>query len=81
MKVEFLTDVEIEVIESFDDAESTTQVFRVGDTTEFDVMDHPQRMIDGELKDDPDTVNVQFGDGSVSFGLSLDWFKVLDDHN
>jgi len=81
MKVQLLKDIEIEVIESFDaaldDAESVTEVFKTGETIEFDVTDHPLRMIDGELKEDPDTINVQFGDGSVAFGLSLEWFKVI----
>lgn len=82
MKVEFLLDCEIEVIESFDeamdDAESTTELFHKGDQTEFDILDHPQRFNGDEFEDHPTMVNVQFGDGSVAFGLSCEWYKEIE---
>lgn len=81
MKVQFVCDCEIEVISNFDEAlddgDSETEVFRAGEFAEFDVVDHPQRMVDGELRDDLTMVNVQFGDGSVAFGLSCEWFKEI----
>ncbi len=81
MKVEFLLDCEIEVIESFDEAmdgaESTSELFRTGDQTEFDIIDHPQRFNGDELEDHPTMVNVQFGDGSVAFGLCCEWYKEI----
>ena len=52
MKVQFVCDCEIEVIE--------------------------RRMIAGELQDAIGMVNVQFGDGSVAFGLCCEWFKAIE---
>ena len=81
MKIKFVCPVEIEVFESFDEAlddgETSTEAFQAGDIVEFDVIDHPQRMIDGQLVDDINTVNVQFGNGSVSFGISKEWYEEL----
>lgn len=82
MKVQFTQPVEIEVIESFDaaldDAESTFEVFSPGDTIEFEVIGHPERLMNGELREDSSLLNVQFGNGSVAFGLSTSWFNILE---
>lgn len=80
MQVRFLTDVEIEVFESDEDdfEASDTETYKAGDIEEFDVFGHPHRMVDGELVEDPNLVNVQFGDGSVAFGLSTEWYEVLE---
>ena len=81
MRVKFLVDCEIEIIEGFnelaDEAEPTTEVFRVGDEVEFDVFDSPQRFNGQDLEDHPDMVNVQFGDGSVAYCLSKEWYEVM----
>ena len=82
MKVKFTSDCEIEVHESAEqvlaDEDGKTELFHVGDTIEFEVISHPGRMIDGEFKEDKDILDVQFGDGSVAFGLSVDWFDRID---
>lgn len=81
MKVRFITKCEIEVLESFDEAlddgETTTEVFNVGDTAEFDLLDPPERMVGNKMVSDTENVNVQFGDGSVAFGLSKSWFEEM----
>lgn len=78
-KVRFLEDCEIEVYEHVDEnmdlVESSIELFINGTVVEFDVLDHPIHIIDGEWEPDPDLVNVQFGDGSVTFGLSILWFE------
>ena len=83
MKVEFVTNVEIEVIESFDeamdDAESTIEVFCKGDVVEFDIIGRPQRFNGNEFEDHPTMVDVQFGDGSVAFGLCYEWYKEVEE--
>lgn len=81
MKVRFVTDCEIEVFETFDEAlddgETSTEVFRVGDEAEFDLLDAPLKFDGNEFVPAEDTVNVQFGDGSVAFGLSREWFEEI----
>lgn len=81
MKVQFVTACEIEVFETFDEAlddgETCTQVFNEGDKAEFDVLDSPLRFDGNNLVPDDSTVNVQFGDGSVAFGLSRSWFEEI----
>ena len=81
MKIQFLDSCEIEVCESFydalDDAETRTERFEAGEEVEFDVFGHPQSFNKniGQIVDDKAYVNVQFPDGSVAFGLSVDWFE------
>ena len=81
MKVEFIQACEIEVFTSFDEAlddgETETEIFFVGDTAEFDIIDHPEKLVDGKFQPDTQLLNVQFGDGSVAFGLSKEWFKEI----
>lgn len=77
MKVIFVTDCEIEVHES--EESSTTDTISVGDVREFTVIDHPLKFDGHSFVTDPDTVNVQFDDGSVAFGLSLAWFTEATD--
>lgn len=60
--IKFIKDAELEVTESYDEeadfAETHTETFRAGESVEADVFD-----------DRGDSVNVQFGDGSVVYGL------------
>ena len=81
MKIRWLCDVELEVIESFDEAldnaDSSTEIFRAGEQTEFDVFGYLERVIDGKLEEDKNFLNIQFGDGSVSFGVSKEWFEEI----
>jgi len=82
MKVRFKSKCEIECVDSFDealdDAETSTEVFDVGDEVEFDVLDHPQKFQHGDFVDDTNFLNVQFGNGSVAFGLSKEWFDIIE---
>lgn len=82
MKVRFTDSCEIEVFESFDEAlddgETSTEIFREGDEAEFDILDSPLRFDGNDLVPDDSIVNVQFGDGSVAFGLSRSWFEELE---
>jgi hypothetical protein len=66
MIVEFEVACEIDVFEN-DNDRGTTEIFEVGDTAEFDIFE--------DIGDD--LVHVQFGNGSVAFGLSKKWYKVL----
>ena len=86
MRVRFLERCEIEVWEDYDevldDGETRTEIFQIGEETEFDLIDYGQRMMPDEngeydLRPDPDVLNVQFGDGSVALGLSRSWFTVI----
>jgi hypothetical protein len=78
MKVVFKDSCEIEIFESFDEAqddgETSTEVFLPGEEVEFDVIGFGQKMTDFGLAHDPNIVNVQFPNGHVAFGLSTDWF-------
>ena len=80
MKVKFVKDCEIEVVQSFDeDTEKTKSYFeilKVDEELEFDIVDFA-KMPDGKT-DDRNALNVQFPDGSVAFGLMTDWFEIIE---
>ncbi len=69
MLIRFLENVELEVVDSYDDendvAETTDVTFQKNQTALVDVL---------EVK--KDTVDVQFGDGSCCYGLNRSCFKV-----
>jgi len=73
-KLIFLEDIELEIVESYDEDddsyESVDEVFHKGEEIEdVDIMD----------KHD-DFFNVQFGDGSVAFGVPYVAVKIEDDN-
>ena len=75
MKATFITDCAVEVVENFheeeDHAEITEEHFCIGDEIEFDIFGHPMKLDDkNKLVEDLDKIHIQFGDGSVAFGLS-----------
>jgi hypothetical protein len=82
MKVKWKVPVELEVIESFDkamdDVDSYTERFNAGEVTEFDIFGYAERFVKGKLKEDKTLPNIQFGDGSVTFGVSTEWFEVIE---
>lgn len=72
IKIEWLEDVELEVIESIDDDDNTTssnEIFKKGETVEFDVFG---------INEQYETVDIQFFDGSCVYTLSTKLFKVLE---
>lgn len=86
MKVKFLVLCEIEVYETVEEAaegdmleEGQTEVFLPGQEADFDIVDHPLRFNGTDLVEDPNILNVQFGDGSVAFGISREWFEEVDE--
>ena len=74
LKVRWLQDVELEVVNSYDEETDTTdtedQIFRKDEITEFDVFD---------VREDTQTINVQFGNGSVVYGLPVKLFTIVQD--
>jgi hypothetical protein len=78
MKVVFKDSCEIEIFESWDEAqddgETSTEVFVPGEEVEFDIIGFGQKMTDFGFAHDPNIVNVQFPNGHVAFGLCTDWF-------
>ena len=78
---EVVTRCSVQIIENYDestdDIEQYTEVFMVGDKVEFDIVDHPNRIVNGKLVPDETRINIQFGDGSVAFGLKQEWFKLI----
>jgi hypothetical protein len=71
MKIRFNKDVELEVVESYDEeldkTETSDEFFSKGDEVDVDL-----------LSSHPDTVGIQFGDGSCCYGLPKSCFEVLD---
>jgi hypothetical protein len=69
--ITFTKDVEIEVVEEFDDAnEKPTikqELFRAGEKVDADVITEP---VEGR-------VDLQFGDGSVALGIDTTLFTVV----
>jgi hypothetical protein len=82
MKVKLRKDTELEVSTGYDEegdiANTETESYAAGTELEFEIVDFAQRMVDGKLVDDPDTWNIQLGDGSVAFGVSKDWFDIIE---
>ena len=84
MLVEFVQPCEIEVYINIvnegtidETTESTIEVFAVGDQTEFEILDHPDKWDGRGFVEDSEHVNVQFDDGSVAFCVSTEWYKVI----
>lgn len=77
MIVKFVTECEITICENTEDEEGSTEVFHVGQTADFEIFGHPERLVNGEWVEDEDYVNVQFADGSVAFGIGRDWYEVI----
>ena len=50
-------------------------LFKKGTPVEFLVVDHPTKFDGTNLVEDQSLINVQFNDGSIAFGCSVDWFK------
>ena len=71
MKVKWLQDVSLNVTETFDEetdtADEYTVNFKQDEVTEFDIFD-----------DRGDTVNIQFGDGSVAYGVPKSLYEIID---
>ena len=75
MNIRFLQDVELQVVEQFDEEadtinEESTDCYSKGDFI-------PDVSIIGENKE-INSVDIQFPDGSCCFGVNKDWFDVLE---
>lgn len=72
MIIEFNKDAEIEIVTHYDEAndcpETENQTFRKGDREDVDVLNDERN--DG-------TIDVQFGDGSVCYGLLKSCFEII----
>lgn len=71
MKIKWLQDVTLNVVEHYDEktdhAEEDEVSFAKDGVTEFDI-----------FGDRGDTVNIQFGDGSVAYGISKALYEVVE---
>jgi hypothetical protein len=71
MKVKWLQRVNLTVVESYDakhdKTEESSEVFEKDEVTEFDIFD-----------DRGETVNIQFGDGSVAYGVPKALYEVVE---
>lgn len=85
MKAKFTKQCEIEIVdhydEDIDDVISSIEMFNEGEEIEFDVFGHPERVIDGNIVEDTSLLNIQFGDGSVAFGVSKEWMEIEPEKN
>lgn len=70
MKIRFRETVELEVFNSYDeenDAPDTdNEVFSVGDEHDVDI-----------IEDKGQSIDVQFGDGSMAFNVMKAWFEFI----
>jgi hypothetical protein len=64
--IEWIEDIELQVVTSIenDDVESNVEVVKKGEVDDVCV-----------LEDRKDVVDIQFGDGSVSFNVQKTWYK------
>ena len=86
MLVRFLTNWDLEIVENYDEdndcPDITWESFKIGDETEFDIFGHPLYINkinpdDKSLEENLEEVNVQFGDGSIAFGIRMEWFEEI----
>ena len=73
MKIKFKETCELEVITSYnedtEEISASTEVFAIGEVVDVDVVD-----INWDFK----TSTIQFGDGSVSYGVPLHVYDVIE---
>jgi ubiquinone/menaquinone biosynthesis C-methylase UbiE len=71
MWIRWKNEVHLEVVTNYDEnndvADTEQEVFKPNETMEVDV-----------LEDHGDTVDIQFGDGSVAFNVEKTWFEVVN---
>lgn len=77
MIVRFVKKCEITICQDTEDADGINRVFDIGETVNFTVFDHPERLVNGEWIPDTNFANVQFDNGSVAFGISKDWYEEI----
>lgn len=83
MKLKFITDCEACIVTNLDENEDPIEeieLFSKGCVIECDLIDYAERMIGGKLTPDKSLWNVQFGDGSMVFGLSREWFEIVEEN-
>ena len=81
MIVRFNQPVELTLVDRLgedDEPIESTETFAAGDVVEFDLIDYPDHLVNGELVPDLNLWNVQFGNGSMCFGVSREWFDLVD---
>ena len=76
MKIKFKETAELELVVNFDEKTETgqfeTETFKAGDIEEVDTV---------SINFDLGTVDIQFGDGSVAFGVPRHLFEVIESDN
>jgi hypothetical protein len=82
MKIQFNQSCEIEVWNNYDEildsVDYSTALFNSGDIVEFEVFGHPEKFNGKTFEEDTELFNVKFNDGSVAYGISKDWFTILE---
>ena len=74
MNIQFIHDCLLDIVESFDEETDTI-------TAQSQDCIHEGEIFDVDLiETGPDTVNIQFGDGSVSFSVPTAYFVELGDY-
>jgi len=74
MKIIWLEDVELEIVNSYDEnydiIDTDHIIVKQGEEDEVDIID---KSINGNFMD------IQFGNGSVGVGVPKDYFKIIED--
>ena len=84
MKIQWVVDCEIEIIENYNEdsdviEDSTIETRKVGDIDEVDIVGFAASYNDGEWEEDHQRPQLQFGDGSVTLSVERSWFKIIED--
>lgn len=83
MKIKLLQDTELTIVTHLNEEDEPVEVnelFKAGTVLECDLIDHPERMVEGNFVLDTSLWNVQFGDGSMTFGVSREWFEIVENN-
>ena len=84
MKATLIQDCEFEIVKGIENDEPVwglPEFFKAGTVLEFDIVSHPEKLIDGELVEDKSFWNIQFGDGTMAMCVSCEWFGLkVEEH-
>lgn len=79
MKIKWIQDCEIEICEEATGETSIIEERKIGEIDEVEIVGYGTRFIDGKIQEDKNLPQFQFGDGSITTCISVDWFEIIEE--